>query len=167
VLCNLSLSFGGQELDKGTVVEFIVARMLGKPKDITRTDSRHLTSGGLDDPYNLFVRNCMRTVAVYIKSLVGSVYVIAEAGETLLDNETSQLDLEVELVAIQKSINTMAIRVIIALNPVLEMESPYFPQIREVICEAVRYAPGAGFAQLLTGNHLEAILQKLKDHNTL
>jgi hypothetical protein len=92
---------------------------------------------------------------------------IAEARETLGDSGSENLVLEAELATIRRGIDTTAVRVIEALNAVVEMESPYPPKLREVVYEAVRYAPGAGFEQLLTERHLKATLQKLTKHNTL
>ncbi len=159
--------FDGADLDTGTVVEFMVAKLLGKPSVVIRTDSRHLTSDGLDDPYNLMVKNWPRTIEVHIDSLIDYIQKIAEARETLSDTETVGLFLETELATIRKGINAMAVRIIEALSAVVEMESPYPPELREVVYEAVRYAPGAGFDKLLAEHHLKTILQKLMKHNTL
>lgn len=159
--------FDGPELDTGAVVEFIVAKMLGKPSVIIRTDSRHLSGDGLDDPYNLMVRNWPRSIEVYIDSLIDYVQMIAEARETLRDTKSGGLFLEAELAIVRRGTDAMAVRVIEALNSVVEMESPYPPELREVVYEAVRYAPGAGFDQLLTEHHLKATLQKLMKHDTL
>ena len=159
--------FDGPELDTGTVVEFMVAKMLGKPAVIIRTDSRHLTGDGLDDPYNLMVKNWPRTIEVYINSLIAYVQMIAEARETLRETASETPVLEAELATIRRGIDAMAVRVIEALNSVVEMESPYPPEFREVVYEAVRFAPGAGFDQLLTEHHVRATLQKLMEHDTL
>jgi nucleoside 2-deoxyribosyltransferase len=159
--------FDGPELDTGTVVEFILAKMLGKPSVIVRTDSRHLTSHALDDPYNIMVKNWPRTIEVYIDSLMDYVQMFAEARETFLGNESERLVLEAELATIRRGIDAMAVRIIEALNAVVAMESPYPPELREVVYEAVRYAPGAGFDKLLMDHHLKVTLQKLMKHNTL
>jgi hypothetical protein len=111
--------------------------------------------------------NWPRTTEVYIDSLTGYVQMIAEARETLGDSGSENLVLEAELATIRRAIDAMALRVIKALNAVAEMESPYPPELREVVYEAARYAPGAGFEQLLTEGHLKATLQKLAKHHTL
>ena len=159
--------FDGTELDTGAVVEFMVAKMLGKPSVVIRSDTRHLTSDGLDDPYNLMVKNWPRTVEVYVESLIDYLQMIEEARKTLRDIESEMLLLEAELAASQRGIDDMAVRLIEALNSVLEMESPYPPELREAVYEAFRYTPGAGFNQLLTEHHLRETLQKLMEHNTL
>jgi len=155
--------FDGAELDTGTVVEFLVAKMLGKPSVIIRTDSRHLISDGIDDPYNLMVKNWPRTIEVYIDSLIDYVRMIADARDT----ESERPILEAEIATIRRGIDAMAVRVIEALNSVVEMESPYPPELREAVYKAIRYAPGGGFDQLLTDHHLKATLQKLTKNNTL
>ena len=48
--------FDGLELDSGTVVEFTMAKCLGKPTVILRSDFRHLAGTGIEDPYNLGIR---------------------------------------------------------------------------------------------------------------
>lgn len=47
--------FDGLELDSGTVVEYTVAKCLGKPTVLLRTDFRRVSFGGLCEPYNLMV----------------------------------------------------------------------------------------------------------------
>jgi nucleoside 2-deoxyribosyltransferase len=159
--------FDGPELDTGAVVEFMVAKMLGKPSVIVRTDSRHLTGDGLDDPYNLMVKNWPRSITVHIDSVIDYVQKIAETRETLPDKGSEERILEAELAIVRKSTDAMAVRVIEALNSVVTMESPYPLELREVVYEAVRFAPGAGFDQLLTATHLRTTLQNLMAHRTL
>jgi len=159
--------FDGPELDTGAVVEFMVAKMLGKPSVIIRTDSRHLTGDGLDDPYNLMVKNWPRSIVVHIDSLIDYVQKLAEARETLHENESDERILEAELAIVRTGTEAMAVKVIKALDSVVALESPYPPELREVVYEAVRYAPGAGFDQLFTVHHLKTTLQKLMAHHTL
>ena len=71
---------------------------------------------------------------------------IAQARETLGDTGSENLVLEAELATIRRGIDTTAVRVIEALNAVVEMESPYPPALRELVYEAVRYATEAGQA---------------------
>jgi nucleoside 2-deoxyribosyltransferase len=159
--------FDGAELDTGTVVEFMVAKMLGKPSVIIRTDSRHLTSNGLDDPYNLMVKNWPRTIEIHIDSVIDYIQMITKARETLGDTQSGGPFLEAELATIRRGIDAIAVRIIEALNAVVEMESPLPSELQEVVYQAVRYAPGAGFDQLLSEHQLKATLQKLMNHKTL
>ena len=158
--------FDGQELDTGALVEFMIAKMLGKPAVILRSDSRHSNSNGLDEPYNLMVKNWPRTIELQVDSFGDYLQMIAESRETTRDIDSSQLLLEAELSAAQKGFDNMATRLIEALNAVLKMNSPYPGDIRELVYEAVRYTPGAGFDQVLSEDRLSETLTKLKGNNT-
>ena len=64
--------FDGVELDAGTVLEFAMAKSLGKPTVIFRCDYRRLLEGvelppgkGMEEPYNLMVKSWPRTVEVH------------------------------------------------------------------------------------------------------
>ena len=60
--------FDGPELDSGTVVEFIVAKMLDIPSVIVRTDFRR--GGDNDgDPWNLMLRGYPRTHTVVMDGM--------------------------------------------------------------------------------------------------
>jgi nucleoside 2-deoxyribosyltransferase len=159
--------FDGAELDTGTVVEFMVAKMLGKPTVILRTDSRHLTSHGLDDPYNLMVKNWPRTIEINIDSVIDYIQMITKAREKPSETQSVGLFLEAELDTIRRGIDAIAVRIIEALNDVVDMKSPYPAELQEMVYKAMRYAPGAGFDKLLSEHHLKATLQKLMKHKTL
>jgi len=58
--------FDGLELDSGTVVEFAVAKSLGKPTVVLRSDFRRTSFGGFCEPYNLMVKNWPRSVEVQL-----------------------------------------------------------------------------------------------------
>jgi len=62
--------FDGLELDAGTIIEFMLAKFLGKPTVILRCDSRRLGGESLDEPYNLMVKNWPRTTEVHYDSLI-------------------------------------------------------------------------------------------------
>jgi nucleoside 2-deoxyribosyltransferase len=69
--------FDGLELDSGTVLEFAMAKSLGKPSVIFRSDFHRSLEGvelppgkGLDEPYNLMVKSWPRTVEVHIDSVL-------------------------------------------------------------------------------------------------
>jgi nucleoside 2-deoxyribosyltransferase len=159
--------FDGPEIDTGTVVEFMVAKMLGKGSVILRTDSRHLAAEGLDEPYNLMVKSWPRTEIVHIDSLIDYVQMMTDARERLREAQSGEQVLEAEMAIVGRGIDAVALRLIEALESVVNMESPYPPELRKVVYEAVRYAPGSGFDQLLSEHHLEAVLQKLVERNTL
>ena len=63
-------NFDGTELDSGTVVEFIVAKMLNIPSVILRTDFREGGDQNKDgDPWNLMVSNYPYTETVKLHSM--------------------------------------------------------------------------------------------------
>lgn len=63
-------NFDGTELDSGTVVEFIVAKMLNIPSVILRTDFREGGDQNKDgDPWNLMVSNYPYTRTVCLHSM--------------------------------------------------------------------------------------------------
>lgn len=159
--------FDGTDIDSGTIVEFMVAKMLGKPTVILRSDSRHLSSDGLDDPYNLMMKNWPRTIEVHIDSHLNYLKMLDEEKKIIHDIGSEKLMLEAEHATIRRGIETMAGRLIEALNSVVTLESPYPPEYRELVYEAVRYAPGSGFDQLFTEQNLRETLQKLTRRNTL
>ena len=113
------------------------------------------------------VKNWPRTEEVYIDSLIDYIQMITEARKTLHGTGSAVSVLEAELEIIRKGIDALAVRIIEAMNSVIEMESPYPPELRELVYEAFRYAPGACFDELITENHLNATLQKLTKHKTL
>jgi nucleoside 2-deoxyribosyltransferase len=64
--CDVALfNFDGTELDSGTVVEFMIAKMLDIPSIILRSDFRN---GGdqKSDPWNLMVSNYPRTTSIMV-----------------------------------------------------------------------------------------------------
>jgi nucleoside 2-deoxyribosyltransferase len=159
--------FDGPEIDAGTVVEFMLAKMLGKPAVIVRTDSRHIATDGLDDPYNLMLKSWPRTAVVHIDSVIDYVQMMAASREELCDTQSVELLLEAELAIVNRGMDAVASKLIDAMEAVIGMESPYPPELRTVVYEAARYAPGCGFHQLLSRQRLEPILQRLVERNTL
>ena len=104
--------FDGLELDSGTVVEFAIAKSLGKPAVILRCDYRHLSGKGLDEPYNLMVRSWPRTVEVHIDSLLNYVGLLAKERKALGDRVTFQATIKAELNTVQKSADEIAKKII-------------------------------------------------------
>lgn len=159
--------FDGAEIDAGTVLEFMLAKMLGKPSVIIRTDSRHLGSNGLDDPYNLMLKGWPRTVVVHTDSLIDYVQMMAASPEDLRNGQSVESLLGAEMASIHKGMNAVAAMLIDGMESVLRMESPYPRELRTIVYEAARHAPGSGFHLLLSKQHLEAILRRLEERNTL
>jgi nucleoside 2-deoxyribosyltransferase len=169
--------FDGLELDSGTVVEFTMAKSLGKPTVILRSDFRHLSGTGIEEPYNLMVRSWPRTVEVHIASLQDYVGLLAEEREALggglkgesLKSEalTFEDTLTAELNTVQKGFDDIAKKIIDGLEAVIKMESPYPAEYREMVYKASRYSPGSGFDQMLTEDELEKVIQRLRRNGTL
>ena len=158
--------FDGPELDAGTVVEFAMAKSLGKPTVILRCDYRHLSGKGIDEPYNLMVRSWPRTVEVHIDSLLNYVGLLAEERKALGDRVTFRANIKAELNTVQKGVDEIAKKIIDGLEAVIKMKSPYPPEYQEIVYKASRYSPGSGFDQLLTENELGEIIQRLRKNGT-
>jgi len=158
--------FDGLELDAGTVVEFAMAKSLGKPTVILRCDYRRLSGKGIDEPYNLMVRSWPRTVEVHIDSLLNYIGLLAEERKALGDRVTFQATIKAELNTVQKGVDEIAKKIIDGLEAVIMMKSPYPPEYQEIVYKASRYSPGSGFDQLLTENELGEIIQRLRKNGT-
>ena len=111
--------FDGLELDSGTVVEYAMAKNLGKPTVILRCDFRRLSGIGLSEPYNLMLKNWPRTVDVHLDSFAMWANLFAEERQALGDNDTFQTTMKAELGTVQKSVDEIAKQVITGLEVVL------------------------------------------------
>lgn len=159
--------FGGVELDSGTVVEFAIAKSLGKPMLILRSDFRRLYSTCLNEPYNLMVKNWPRTVEVRLDSYRVLAGLLAEERQALAGSDTSGAMIKAELGEAQKSVDYIANQVIDGLETVIEMASPYPPEYQETVYQALRFSPGSGFDDMLTTDDLDEIVQRLRENGTL
>ena len=159
--------FDGIELDSGTVVEFMLAKFLGKPTVILRCDSHRLGSNHMDEPYNLMVKNWPRTVEVHIDSLVKYSSVMQDVRDTHGRADSYDVRMDHELKTIQKGLHDLAEKVIDGFHRVLKMDSPYPHEQRELIYQLSRLSPGSGFEEVLTEEKLAEILENLKHNRTL
>jgi nucleoside 2-deoxyribosyltransferase len=166
--------FDGLELDSGTVLEFAMAKVLGKPTVIFRSDYHGLLEAielppgmGLEEPYNLMVKSWPRTVEVHVASVLRYLGLLADERKALGDSVTFQAMLEAELTTIRKSVDEIAKKLMDGLEAVIGMKSPYPPEYHEIVYRALRYSPGSGFDQLLTENELDEIVQRLRENATL
>jgi len=158
--------FDGLELDAGTVVEFTMAKSLGKPTVILRCDSRHLSGQDLDEPYNLMVKCWPRTVEVHVDSLINYISFFNKEYQALGDGVTFQATMKAELNTVQNGIDEISKKIIDGLEAVIRVGSPYPPEFQEFVYEAWRYSPGGGFDQLLTEKELGRIIQRLRKNGT-
>jgi len=159
--------FDGLDLDSGTVVEFTMAKSLGKPTVILRCDFRHLSGTGFEDPYNLMVRSWPRTVDVHVEALLDYAGLLAEERKALGEDVTFEALMTAELSTAQKGLDDIAKKLIDGLEAVIKMKSPYPPEYQEMLYRALRYSPGSGFDQMLTEHELDEIIQRLRKNGTL
>lgn len=159
--------FDGLELDSGPVVEFAMAKFLGKPVVILRCDFRRQSCTGLSEPYNLMVMNWPRVVEVHLHSYEIWAGLLTEERKALGDKAPFQARMKSQLGMIQKSVDEIAKQVISGLEAALEMESPYPPEYQEVVYKAARISPGSGFDQMLTENELDQTIQRLQKNGSL
>ena len=159
--------FDGLQLDSGTVGEYMLAKFLGKPTVILRSDFRSAFSLPECGPYNLMVKNWPRTVDIHLNSYLIWAELFADERQDPDDSEPLQGLMKAELGTLQKSVDEVAKQVIAALEAVIEMKSPYPPEYQEVVYQASRYSPGSGFDELLTTSELDEIMQRLRKNGTL
>ena len=168
VKCDIILArFDGLELDSGTVVEFTMAKNLGKPSVTLRSDFRRLAGKDLGDPYNLMVKSWPRNVDVHIDTFMACAGFLAEEREVLGGGESAKALMEAELGAVQKSVGELGERIVEALEAALNTQSPYPPEYQEAVYRTLRYSPGSGFDQLLTEDVLSEIIHRLRKNGTL
>jgi nucleoside 2-deoxyribosyltransferase len=157
--------FEGQEPDAGAVAEFMWAMWLGKPAVILRSDSRRLEGQGLDDPYNLMVRNWRRAVAVHVNAFTGYLdRYLSALGEDSADDGAV---LAAEQAAVRAGVEGLARAVMDGLDRARALPSPYPEAERERVYELARLAPGGGFEDLLPPEKLAGILRHLREQGTL
>jgi nucleoside 2-deoxyribosyltransferase len=159
--------FDGLELDSGTVAEYMMAKFLGKPTVILRTDFRSVSFLPLVEPYNLMVKNWPRTVDIHLNSYRIWAELFAEERQGSGDSESLQGLMKAEAGTLQKSVDEVARQVISALEAVIKMKSPYPPEYQDVVYQASRFSPGSGFDELLTTSELAGIMQRLRKNGTL
>ena len=159
--------FDGLELDSGTVVEYMMAKFLGKPAVILRSDFRSVSFLPSAEPYNSMVKNWPRSVDIHLNSFKIWAEMFAEERQKPFDGKSLLKLMEAELGTMQKSIDEVAKQVIKALEVVIKMESPYPPEYREVVYQASMFNPGSGFDELLTPNEVDEIIKRLRKNGTL
>jgi len=159
--------FDGLELDSGTVVEFVMAKCLGKPTVLLRSDFRRVSFADLCEPYNLMVKNWPRNVEIQLNSFGIWADIFTEERKDVDYNDTPKGMMKAELGTLQKSIDEVAKQVIAGLEAVIKMESPYPPEYQEVVYQATRHGPGSGFDEILSSSELDTVLQRLKKNGTL
>ena len=159
--------FDGPELDSGTVVEFMIAKFLGKPTVLLRSDARGLGRESLDSPYNLMARNWSRTVEVHIDALIRYRLGYTEASQEYGGGSLFEAGLAAERMTIEDGIQKLAGDIIAGFKAVLALESPYPPAYQEEVYKIFRHSPGGGFDQVLSETILAEIIERLRQNRTL
>jgi nucleoside 2-deoxyribosyltransferase len=159
--------FDGLDLDSGTVVEYMAAKTLGKPTVIWRTDFRRQSAKSLSEPYNLMVENWPRTLEIRMDAFVMYTGLLVQERRALGEGDTFEDTMQAELGTVQKCVDEVARKLIDGLEVVLQMESPYPPEVQETVYRTFRHSPGSGFDQMLTEEELDEIIQRLRRNGTL
>ena len=159
--------FDGLELDAGTLIEFMLAKFLGKPTVILRCDSRRSGGESLDEPYNLMVKNWPRTTEVHYDSLLKFTGGFAEEKKMAGNVSTFQTIIQAELKTVMKGIDELAQRLLGGFETVLGMKSPYPDEYQEIVYKIIRHSPGSGFEQLISEEDLTPLLRKFRESGTL
>jgi nucleoside 2-deoxyribosyltransferase len=158
--------FDGPELDSGTVVEFAMAKSLGKPTVVLRSDFRRTSFGGLSEPYNLMVKNWPRNIEVQINSFGLWADLFSKERELSSDRDEFLATMRAELGTVKSSVDEIAKLVIAGFESVLEMESPFPREFQEMVYQASRFSPGSGFDEILTEDELNRTMKRLRGHAT-
>jgi nucleoside 2-deoxyribosyltransferase len=159
--------FDGLELDSGTVVEFVVAKSLGKPTVVLRSDFRRTSFGGLCEPYNLMVKNWPRNIEIHLNSFELWANFFSSERQVSGDGDMFLTMMRAELGTVKTSIDEIANQVIGGFEAVLEMASPFPDEYREVVYQTSRFSPGCGYDELMTECEMDKIVQRLRRNGTL
>lgn len=148
--CDLAIfNFDGSNLDAGTVVEFIYAKMIDIPSVILRTDFRAAGEGGQEqDPWNLMATHWPRTKVVKLHGM--SEYQGAKTPGKL-----------------GKTIETMYKKMAQTLVENLDAVRQEAPLVSDPARMAACYqwaleCPGAGYEKLFADNEVESLLSEKK-----
>lgn len=131
--CDLALfTYDGSELDAGTVVEYMVAKMADIPAVILRTDFRGAgDQGGKGDSWNLMSSNWPRTVGVTANSMVEYKESLARALKEGKETNSGPL-----------LVNHIAQKVVDGFASVLETPPRLPKQLRESVYQWLALMPG-------------------------
>lgn len=165
--CDLALfTYDGAELDSGTVVEFMIAKMADMPAVILRSDFRgggdqkSETSAG--QPWNLMTSFWPRTEAVVVDAMMDYKLSLAKA---LQKGEVKDLS----MLAGEGLIEETARRCVAALEAALKTPSRMPKELRESVYQWIALMPGYAegndaddvekMAALLTGKAKKGVMQ--------
>lgn len=146
--CDMAIfNFDGANLDAGTVVEFMYAKMLDVPCLILRTDFRSAGEGGPDqDPWNLMATHWPRTQVLKLHGMVDyqKSKVAKDLGKT-----------------IKNLYRKMASQIIEGLD-LARMEKPLVtdPARLHTLYDWAVQCPGAGYSDLFSKSEVKELLSK-------
>ena len=146
VSCDLGLfNFDGPELDSGTVVEFLVAKMLDIPSVIVRSDFRN-AGDAHEFPWNLMLIEYPRTKVILRNSMAHYQSELAQNGGFPVE-------------AAIRANNNLAQEIITAFDEVIAIPPALTSELRPSVYEWMRHFAGESFANLLKRETLAEILK--------
>jgi nucleoside 2-deoxyribosyltransferase len=140
-------NFDGANLDSGTVVEFIYAKMLDIPCVLLRTDFRAAGEGNQEqDPWNLMASHWPRSKVLKLHGM--AEYQSAKAAGSLAKT-------------IANLYRKMSTQIVEALDSVRE-EAPLVtnPERMKVLYDWALQCPGSGFSDLFTASDMQQLHQR-------
>ncbi|KAK4621411.1 hypothetical protein CLAFUW4_06601 [Fulvia fulva] len=140
--CDLALfTYDGAELDSGTVVEFMIAKMADIPCVILRSDFRHggdqASKDSAGQPWNLMSSFWPRTNAVVVDAMLDYKQALAVAIKGGTDGAA-----ELSHFAGESLIGRTAKRCVDALDEVLKLPSRMPKELRESVYRWLALMPG-------------------------
>ena len=154
--CDLGLfNFDGDEVDSGTVVEFMIAKFLDIPAVVLRTDFR----GGGDQsehPWNLMLSFYPRTEVLLFDAMAEYQRKLGQARGSSGSGELARLS----IAAGQKALDDIAERIVAVFKRLMSEKASLPQESRQAIYQWLRVMPGAGFADCLSAEEIDSLLQR-------
>ena len=161
----LLAQFDGLELDAGTVAEYMMAKFLGKPTVILRSDSRRMKNEGFDEPYNLMLKNYPRTVVLHLDSLVD--YLDRWEGVRPEGELSFSEVIDLEKQAIEKGVSELAEQIIKGFDEARRCRHPIRLKWPKTFTGRRGCSPAAAMIELVTEEALAELIQRLEKNGTL
>lgn len=144
--CDLALfTYDGPELDAGTVVEYMLAKMADVPSVILRTDFRGAgDQGGNGDSWNLMSSSWPRTVGVTVDAMLAYKTGLAQVAATGVEREAEKEgnDGKGKMTAGEFLVADVAARVVSAFEEVLKKPARLPKELRESVYQWLALMPG-------------------------
>jgi nucleoside 2-deoxyribosyltransferase len=137
-------NFDGSELDSGTVVEFMFAKLLDIPCAILRTDFRSAGDQKEGDPWNLMCSFYPRSETVLVNGMA-AYHGHVHGKETMFHGITDVC-------------HHVAGQVISALDKAAARTPIYSSRRAKAVYSAARQFPGSGFADLITRQKMSELI---------